>query len=98
MRRRWRRREIGFGRKCRLSYNGRWRPSVEIQVEGSFVGLTERRGALCWRRCNMFESKLIVLVIVVIPPLAHTCCSKPSDEKDGALDELPFDILETNEK
>jgi len=46
----------------------------------------------------MFEPKPIVLVIVVVPPLAHTRCSKPSDEKDGAFDELPFDILKANEK
>lgn len=46
----------------------------------------------------MLESKLIVLVVVVVPPLAHARCSKPSDEKDGAFDELPFDVLEANEK
>jgi hypothetical protein len=101
VRRRWREREIGFGGKCRwslLSYNGRWGSGVEIQVQGSFVRLAERRRATCWRRCDMFESKPIVLVIVVVPPLAHTGCSKPGDEKDGAFDELPFNILEANEK
>ena len=101
VRRRWWGRKIGIGNKCRwnlLSDNRRWRTGVEIQVEGSFVGLTERRGALCWRRCDIFESKPIVVVIVVVPPLARTRCSKSSDEKDGAFDELPFDIFEANEK
>lgn len=46
----------------------------------------------------MLESKLIVLIIVVVPPLAHTRCSKPSDKKDGAFNELSFDVLEANEK
>src|SRR5258706_640060 len=51
---RWWRREIGFGGKERrvwLSYNGRWRSGVQ----GSFVGLVERRGAVCCPRCSVFE-------------------------------------------
>jgi len=98
--RRWGR-EIGLGGKRRwnlLSYNGRGRSGVEIQVQGSLVGLTQRRGALCRRGCYMLKSELIVLVIVVVPPLTHARCSKPGDEKDGAFDELPFHILEANEK
>jgi len=35
----------------------------------------------------------IVLLVVVVPPLANTGCSKPGDEKDGAFDEFPFNIL-----
>lgn len=94
-------RKIRLGGKCRyilLPDRRGWWSGVEIQVQGSFIGLAEGRGALCWGRCDVFESEPIVLLVVVVPPLAYTGCSKPGDEKDGAFDELPFDILEANEK
>jgi hypothetical protein len=57
------------------------------------MGLVERRGALCWRRCSVFEMQPIVLLVVVVPPLADTGGSKPGDKKNGAFDEFPFNIL-----
>ena len=72
-----------------LSYHG---------GSGVFMGLLERRGTLCWRRCSVFELQPIILLVVVVPPFANTGCSKPGDKKDGAFDKLPFDILKANEE
>jgi hypothetical protein len=100
-------REIEFGEKCGrflFLYNGQRRSGVEIQVQGLFVvvvvvvGQAERRGTLGWGRGGVPESELVVLLVVVVPPLAHARRGEPGDEKDGALDELPFDVFEADEE
>jgi len=86
----WRRSQAGLAFLQRAVVG--WCPGIVYGIGGA------ERALCCCRMCDVFEMRPIILLVVVVPPLSNTGGSKPGDEKDGAFDGFPFNILQANEE